>query len=112
MRRLNSVENDQVQLEVFECDCGFHIGLDFTYLAQEEDLKVPCPKCGEVFDTEELKPESYKTYTLKTVKKQVTVSLIDDEGVELKPFKVGVGDTIDTLLKSLHETGYTERIIA
>lgn len=37
MKRLKSVENDQVQLEVMECDCGFHLGIDATYLVQVGD---------------------------------------------------------------------------
>ena len=30
MKRLDSVENDVVSLEVVECDCGYHMGIDAT----------------------------------------------------------------------------------
>jgi len=55
MKRLESIETDKFSLEVFECSCGFHLGLDFTYLDQCGDLKVPCPNCGEELNTEEPK---------------------------------------------------------
>ncbi len=35
-----------VQLTVVECQCGFHQGMDFTYLEQVKDLTWPCPSCG------------------------------------------------------------------
>ena len=35
-----------VELEVYECSCGFHIGVDYTYLDQVGDLSVSCPVCG------------------------------------------------------------------
>lgn len=50
-KRLKSIENDQVQLEVIECDCGFHLGLDATYLDQVGDFKILCPSCKAVIDT-------------------------------------------------------------
>jgi hypothetical protein len=51
MKRLNSIENDQVQLEVIECDCGFHIGLDATFIDQVQDFKINCPSCKAIIDT-------------------------------------------------------------
>lgn len=57
MKRLKSVETDQVQLEVIECDCGFHIGLDATFLDQVEDFKINCPSCKAVIDTAVILPE-------------------------------------------------------
>lgn len=51
MRRLMSMENDEVQLEVVECDCGFHIGLDATFLDQVGDIEIHCPACGQWIDT-------------------------------------------------------------
>lgn len=50
---IESVETKTVQLEVFECDCGFHIGLDFTYLDQVENISMPCPSCGALIETKE-----------------------------------------------------------
>lgn len=57
MRRLQSVENEQVQLEVIECDCGFHYGLDATYLDQVGDFKVICPSCKTIINTADICPE-------------------------------------------------------
>ena len=51
MKRLDSVENDTVQLEVIECDCGFHLGIDATFLDQLGDLIFDCPVCGANIDT-------------------------------------------------------------
>jgi len=51
MKRLNSIENDKVQLEVVECDCGYHMGIDATYLVQVGDFKTDCPSCGKTIDT-------------------------------------------------------------
>jgi hypothetical protein len=47
-------------LDVFECDeCGFHLGIDTSYIEQVEDLKIPCPvpSCSGVFDTSADYPE-------------------------------------------------------
>jgi hypothetical protein len=57
MKRLESVETDKVQLEVIECDCGFHLGIDATYLDQVGDFVISCPSCSEMIDTAEVCPE-------------------------------------------------------
>jgi len=57
MKRLNSVENEQVQLEVVECDCGYHMGIDATYLDQVGELVIPCPCCEARIDTRVVCPE-------------------------------------------------------
>ena len=57
MKRLDSLENDTVQLEVIECDCGFHLGLDATYLDQVGDFICSCPSCGATIDTVVIVPE-------------------------------------------------------
>lgn len=41
-------------LEVYECECGFHIGLDATYLEQVEEVVIECPSCGSIIDTGEI----------------------------------------------------------
>ena len=56
MKRLKSIENDQVQLEVVECDCGYHIGIDATFLDQMGDFNTLCPNCGRMIDTAEACP--------------------------------------------------------
>ena len=57
MKRLNSIETEKIQLEVIECDCGFHIGLDATYLIQVGNFMVRCPSCDMEIDTEIILPE-------------------------------------------------------
>ncbi len=57
MKRLASVENDEVQLEVIECDCGYHMGIDATYLDQVGDLNIQCPACKRIINTKEVCPE-------------------------------------------------------
>ena len=56
MKRLKSLENDQVQLEVVECDCGYHMGIDATYLDQIGDFTTKCPNCLVKISTKELLP--------------------------------------------------------
>ena len=57
MKRLKSVENDQVQLEVVECDCGYHLTFDATYLDQVGDVSIECPSCERMINSEEVCPE-------------------------------------------------------
>lgn len=57
MKRLNSVETEQVQLEVGECDCGYHFGVDATFLDQQGDFRFDCPSCGTPIDTAQVFPE-------------------------------------------------------
>lgn len=57
MKRLSSVENDQVQLEIMQCDCGFHLGVDATYLDQVGDFVIECPSCHAKIDTAIVFPE-------------------------------------------------------
>jgi len=57
MKHLKSVENDQVQLEVIECDCGFHLGIDATWLDQSpnaEGFEMNCPACNAIIPIDEL----------------------------------------------------------
>jgi hypothetical protein len=51
MKRLKSIGNEQVELEVIECDCGYHMGVDYTYLDQVGDFVTICPSCGVSIDT-------------------------------------------------------------
>ena len=62
MKRLKGVENGQVSLEVGECDCGYHFGVDATYLdgVVDADFTFNCPNCGEEIDTSKLFPEDDK----------------------------------------------------
>jgi len=42
---LKPIETDEYSLEVIECDCGFHIGIDAIYLDQVGPVDVLCPSC-------------------------------------------------------------------
>jgi len=55
MIRLNSVETEKVQLEVVECNCGYHMTADFTYIDQVKDFDLVCPACNDKINTKELK---------------------------------------------------------
>jgi len=48
MKRLEPAITEQYELDVIECECGFHIGLDITYMDQVEEIIVSCPSCGNI----------------------------------------------------------------
>ena len=50
---IECLDNGRVQLSVYECGCGFHIGIDSSFLEQVEELSVTCPSCGERITTAE-----------------------------------------------------------
>jgi hypothetical protein len=54
MKRLSSIETDKVQLEVGECDCGYHFTADATYIDDVGDFKFKCPSCGVEIDTADI----------------------------------------------------------
>jgi predicted nucleic acid-binding Zn-ribbon protein len=42
-----TTEPTRYELEVFECQaCGFHVGIDGSYLIQAGGVKMRCPSCG------------------------------------------------------------------
>ena len=45
---IGDVETDRFVLEVYECVCGFHLGVDATYLEQVDAIIIVCPSCEEV----------------------------------------------------------------
>jgi len=49
---IESINSDVVELEVYECECGFHIGIDSTYLDQVDDVEIICPSCQKVIKNE------------------------------------------------------------
>ncbi len=51
MRELKSVETDEYSLVVVECNCGYHMGFDATFLEGVDDIEADCPNCTEVIDT-------------------------------------------------------------
>ena len=52
-KKLEDVEAHEYELEVFECFCGFHIGLDATFIDQVRDVTIDCPACGREISTDE-----------------------------------------------------------
>lgn len=50
---IESVTTDKVELEVYECSCGFHLGIDATYVDQVSDCSFICPSCGEIISTKD-----------------------------------------------------------
>ena len=57
MRRLKSISTDEYDLEVGECDCGFHFGVDATYIEQVSDFIFTCPACHKQIRTQDIFPE-------------------------------------------------------
>ena len=51
MKRLDSIETDIAQLEVGECNCGYHFTVDATFLEQVGDFTFKCPSCGIEINT-------------------------------------------------------------
>jgi len=51
MKRLEGIETDIAQLEVGECDCGYHFAVDATYLDQIGDFVFACPACDKPINT-------------------------------------------------------------
>lgn len=52
MKRIGEIETERYTLTIYECECGFHIGLDNTYMDQVEGILIVCPACGEDIDTD------------------------------------------------------------
>lgn len=39
------------EIDIIECDCGYHMGVDATFLDQVGDFKTKCPSCSLIIDT-------------------------------------------------------------
>ena len=65
MKRLKGAESDVYSLEVGECDCGYHFGVDATYLEQMGDFLFECPACLKAIDTEDVFPACEKEETVR-----------------------------------------------
>lgn len=57
MRRLASIDTNTVSLEIGECDCGYHFGVDAEFLIQVGDFIFTCPSCKIEIDTQNIFPE-------------------------------------------------------
>ena len=62
MKQLKSAESNKYSLEVVECDCGFHLGIDSTWLEQSSNsagFELPCPACNSPIPVDQLtKPKT------------------------------------------------------
>lgn len=47
-KEIENIETDKVSLTVVECNCGFHLGVDGTWLTttHEKGLTFVCPACS------------------------------------------------------------------
>jgi len=58
MKHLPSATNEIATLEVIECDCGYHMGIDSSFVDQVEDAffdeLVHCPSCQTQIDVREI----------------------------------------------------------
>ena len=52
-KHIGDVENDKFSLEVVECECGFHLGVDTSYLEQVGSVEIICPSCKKTIKIEE-----------------------------------------------------------
>lgn len=48
MKYITSLVTTVVELEVYECQCGFHIGIDATFLDQVSGVNHRCMSCDRV----------------------------------------------------------------
>jgi hypothetical protein len=47
------IPQSQCELCVVECNtCGFHLGVDATYLEQVDQIVIPCLRCGKIHGIE------------------------------------------------------------
>jgi len=49
---MKRVPLSKCEIEVIECDCGYHMGIDSTFLEQVDHFTTPCPSCGKEINTE------------------------------------------------------------
>lgn len=48
------VSIDICDMTIIQCHCGYHLGVDNTYLDQVNDFTTKCPSCSLIIDTEEV----------------------------------------------------------
>lgn len=53
--KIKIIPPSQCELLLIECECGYHMGIDFSYVDQVSDFKTPCPSCDLVIDTATIK---------------------------------------------------------
>lgn len=69
-KHVGDIETDEFSLEVYECVCGFHIGLDATYLDQvDESIILSCPSCQRKIKTKQFDVDKTEQVEYETAKK-------------------------------------------
>ena len=51
MQILESLTGEKSSIEVYECGCGYHMGVDASYLDRVENIEACCPSCGSMIST-------------------------------------------------------------
>ena len=46
VEEIESIETDKCQLSVVQCECGYHLGIDATFIDQVDGVITSCPSCG------------------------------------------------------------------
>ena len=54
---IGDIETDKFTLEVYECECGMHVGLDVSYLLDVGPIAVACPNCKKLIESSVLEGE-------------------------------------------------------
>lgn len=67
MKWLKSVDDGQIEMEIFECQCGYHLGVDSTYLQQVDDIRTACPSCDRIIDSQSLMKEGVDEHWIAEV---------------------------------------------
>lgn len=79
MKYLNNIKTKQFQLKVWECECGFHIGLDATYLDQINNIYLTCPGCRTITHINNPNPPPVKTNKVSTARHPETLDTAFDQ---------------------------------
>ena len=58
LKKLIDVDQHGYILDVWECECGFHIGIDSTYLEQVAGVAIPCPSCTRIIEVASYEKEN------------------------------------------------------
>jgi hypothetical protein len=65
---VGDVETEKFSLEVVECSCGFHLGIDATYLDLVDGVDIKCPSCGEMISVCADEPTVYESNQTRWVR--------------------------------------------
>lgn len=52
---IKTINPSSCELITIECECGYHMGIDYSYVEQVSDFKTFCPSCDRIIDTATIK---------------------------------------------------------